>query len=81
MGNLCNSFSLFSMSLLARVLLLMVLPIIIFMRNLLYIIAAIFIAGWFIAVYGYDAGGLIHVLLIVGILALILRLIGKKRPV
>lgn len=51
------------------------------MGNLLYIIAAIFIVGWFIAVYGYHAGGLIHVLLIVGILVVILRLIGKKRPV
>ncbi len=51
------------------------------MGNLLYIIAAIFIVGWFIAVYGYNAGGVIHVLLIVGIIAIILRIIGKKRPV
>lgn len=50
------------------------------MGNLLYIIAAIFIVGWFIAVYGYNAGGVIHVLLIVGIVAVIVRLISRKKP-
>jgi hypothetical protein len=49
------------------------------MGNLLYIIAAIFIVGWFIAVYGYNAGGVIHVLLIVGIVVIILRLISRKK--
>ncbi len=49
------------------------------MGNLLYIIAAIFIMGWIIAVYGYNAGGLIHVLLIVGIAAVILRLLSKQK--
>jgi hypothetical protein len=49
------------------------------MGNLLYIIAAIFIVGWFIAVYGYNTGGVIHVLLIVGIIAIILRLVSRKK--
>jgi hypothetical protein len=49
------------------------------MGNLLYMIAAIFIVGWFIAVYGYHSGGVIHVLLIVGIVAIIIRLLGRKR--
>ena len=51
------------------------------MGNLLYIIAAIFIVGWFFAVYGYNAWGVIQVLLIVGIVAIIIRLLGKKKRV
>lgn len=49
------------------------------MGNLLYILAAIFIMGWVIAVYGYNAGGLVHVLLIVGVVAVIIRLLSRKK--
>jgi len=49
------------------------------MGNLLYIIAVILIIGWLVGFVGYSAGGLIHVLLVIAIIAIILRLIqGKK---
>lgn len=49
------------------------------MGNLLYIIAVILIIAWAIGFIGYNAGGLIHVLLVIAIIAIILRLIqGKK---
>jgi hypothetical protein len=49
------------------------------MRNLLYIIAVILIIGWAIGFIGYSAGGLIHVLLVIAVIAIIIRLIqGKK---
>ncbi|MBP6334626.1 MAG: lmo0937 family membrane protein [Bacteroidia bacterium] len=49
------------------------------MGNLLYIIAVVLIIAWLIGFVGYSAGGLIHVLLVIAIIAIILRIIqGKK---
>lgn len=48
------------------------------MGNLLYIIAVILIIGWLIGFVGYSAGGLIHILLVIAIIAIILRLIRGK---
>lgn len=49
------------------------------MGNLLYIIAVILIIGWAVGFIGYSAGGLIHILLVIAVIAIILRLIqGKK---
>lgn len=45
------------------------------MGNLLYIIAVILIIGWLIGFVGYHAGGLIHILLVIAIVAVLLRLI------
>ena len=45
------------------------------MGNLLYIIAVILVVGWAIGFLGYHAGGLIHILLVIAIIALLLRLI------
>jgi hypothetical protein len=51
----------------------------IFMRNLLSIIAVILIIGWLIGFFGFHAGGLIHALLVIAIIALLLRVIqGRK---
>ncbi len=44
------------------------------MGNLLYIIAVILIIAWAIGFIGYSAGGLIHILLVIAIIAIILRL-------
>jgi len=49
------------------------------MRNLLYIIAVILVIGWAIGFFGMNAGGLIHILLIIAIIALLLRLIRGER--
>jgi len=48
------------------------------MGNLLYIIAVILIIGWAIGFFGYAAGGLIHILLVIAIIAIILRLIQGR---
>jgi len=49
------------------------------MGNLLYIIAVILIIGWAIGFFAYSAGGIIHILLIIALVAVILRVIqGRK---
>jgi len=49
------------------------------MGNLLYIIAVILIIGWLIGFVGYNAGGIIHILLVIALIAVVLRIIqGKK---
>jgi hypothetical protein len=42
------------------------------MRSLLYIVAVILVIGWAIGTFAYSAGGLIHVLLVIAIIAIIL---------
>jgi hypothetical protein len=45
----------------------------------LYVVAVILIIGWLIGFIGYNAGGLIHILLVIAVIAIILRVIqGKK---
>ncbi len=49
------------------------------MGNLLYTVAVILVIAWAIGFLGYHAGGLIHILLVIAIIAVILRVIqGKK---
>lgn len=49
------------------------------MGNLLYVIAVILIIAWLIGFIGYSAGGLIHILLVIAVIAILLRVIqGKK---
>lgn len=49
------------------------------MGNLLYIIAVILIIAWAIGFVGYSAGGLIHILLVIAVIAIIIRVIqGRK---
>jgi hypothetical protein len=49
------------------------------MGNLLYLIAVILLIGWVIGFFAYNAGGIIHILLIIAIVAVILRVIQGKR--
>jgi predicted ferric reductase len=49
------------------------------MGNLLYIIAVILLIAWAIGFIGYSAGGIIHVLLVIAVIAVLFRIIqGKK---
>jgi hypothetical protein len=50
------------------------------MGNILYIIAVILIIGWAIGFFGYAAGGLIHILLVIAIVVIVIRLIQGRRP-
>jgi hypothetical protein len=45
------------------------------MGNILYLIAVILVIAWAIGFLGYSAGGLIHILLVIAIIAVVLRLI------
>ena len=49
------------------------------MGNLLYLVAVILIIGWLIGFVGYNAGGIIHILLVIAIVAIILRVIQGRR--
>jgi len=48
------------------------------MSNLLYVIAVILIIAWAIGFVGYNAGGIIHILLVIAIVAIILRVIQGR---
>jgi uncharacterized protein DUF5670 len=45
------------------------------MGNLLYLIAVILVIAWAIGFLGYHAGGLIHILLVVAVVAVLLKVI------
>jgi hypothetical protein len=45
------------------------------MGNLLYVIAVILIIAWAIGFLGYHAGGVIHILLVIAIVAILLKVI------
>jgi hypothetical protein len=45
------------------------------MGNLLYIIAVILVIAWAIGFLGYHAGGIIHILLIIAVVAVLLKVI------
>jgi hypothetical protein len=51
------------------------------MGNLLYIIAVILIIGWAIGFVGFNAGGLIHILLVIALIAVVLRVISGRKVV
>lgn len=51
------------------------------MGNLLYLIAVVLIIAWLIGFIGYSAGGIIHVLLVVAVIAILLRLIQGRNPI
>jgi hypothetical protein len=49
------------------------------MGNLLYIIAVILVIAWAVGFLGFQAGGIIHVLLVIAIIAVLVRAIqGRK---
>ena len=45
------------------------------MGNLLYIIAVILIIAWAIGYLGFHAGGIIHLLLVIAVIAFVVKLI------
>ena len=47
------------------------------MGNLLYVIAVILVIIWAIGFLGYHAGGLIHILLVIAIVAFLLKVIRR----
>lgn len=51
------------------------------MGNLLYVIAVILIIGWAIGFLGYHAGGIVHLLLVIALIAVVVRVIQGKSAV
>jgi hypothetical protein len=49
------------------------------MGNLLYLIAVILLIAWLIGFIGYSAGGLIHILLVIAVIAVLFRIIQGRR--
>lgn len=47
------------------------------MGNLLYLIAVVLVIAWAIGFLGYHAGGLIHILLVIAVIAILLKVIRK----
>lgn len=47
------------------------------MGNLLYLVAVVLVIAWAIGFLGYHAGGLIHILLVIAIVALLLKVIRR----
>jgi hypothetical protein len=47
------------------------------MGNLLYVLAVILVIIWAIGFFGYHAGGIIHVLLVIAIIAFLLKAIRR----
>jgi hypothetical protein len=51
------------------------------MNSILTIIAVILIIGWLIGFVGYSAGGIIHILLVLAIIAVLFRIIAGRRVI
>ncbi len=49
------------------------------MANLLYLIAVILVIGWAVGFFAFHAGGIIHILLVIAVIAVLFRVIrGDK---
>ncbi|ABG60784.1 lmo0937 family membrane protein [Cytophaga hutchinsonii] len=51
------------------------------MGNILYIIAVILVIFWAVGFFAYTAGGIIHVLLVLAIIAILIRVIQGDKVV
>ena len=49
------------------------------MGNLLYVIAVILVVAWAIGFFAYSAGGIIHILLVIAIIAILFRVISGRK--
>ncbi|HQV85135.1 MAG TPA: lmo0937 family membrane protein [Chitinophagaceae bacterium] len=51
------------------------------MSNLLYLVAVILIIGWVVGYFGFNLGGIVHLLLVIALVMIVARLIQGKRAV
>ena len=51
------------------------------MGSLLYLIAVILVIAWLVGFLGYSAGGLIHILLVIAVIAILLQVIQGRRAI
>lgn len=50
------------------------------MGNILYTIAVVLVVIWAIGFLGYNAGGIIHILLVIALIAVLFRIISGRKP-
>jgi hypothetical protein len=48
------------------------------MGSILYVVAVILIIGWLVGFFAFHAGGIIHILLVIAVIAIIVRLIQGR---
>lgn len=48
------------------------------MGSILYVLAVILIIGWLVGFFAFHAGGIIHILLVVAVIAIVIRLIQGR---
>lgn len=51
------------------------------MGNLLYVIAVIMLIGWAVGFFAFNAGSIIHILLVIALVSVLLRVINGQRPI
>ncbi len=51
------------------------------MGSILYILAVILVIGWAIGFFAFNAGGIIHILLVIALIAIIFRVIQGRKVV
>lgn len=51
------------------------------MGNLLYLVAIILIIAWAAGYFAFNAGYLIHILLVIAIIVILLRVISGQKPI
>lgn len=49
------------------------------MGNLLYVIAIILVIGWAVGLFAFNAGGIIHILLVIAVIAILLNVISGRK--
>lgn len=49
------------------------------MGNLLYIVAVILIIAWAVGFFAYSAGGIIHILIVIAVIAIIFKVVSGRR--
>ena len=49
------------------------------MKDLLYVIAVILLIAWAVGFLGFQAGGIIHILLVIAVIAVLIRVIQGRR--
>ncbi|MCH8555474.1 MAG: lmo0937 family membrane protein [Schleiferiaceae bacterium] len=49
------------------------------MGNILYTVAFVLIVLWAIGYFGFDAGQLIHILIVIAVVAVLLRIISGRK--
>jgi len=50
------------------------------MDRILYVIAVLLVVAWLIGFLAYNAGGLIHILLVLAVIAVLIRIIKGRPP-